>query len=138
MRTLSNDQQLADSRTRTHDKKCACGFCVYSGLFLKVTELRCKCPNPTWVGFTSVGLDGIGTFCSDCGNLHFTSLVNYYMDCEGCGQFCTYDFRQFLPTKPWNPSKLIKLPLPVTLCRRCDDVSVAAPSHGTRRGFHIN
>lgn len=138
-RHRSNEELIAEGRRyhKNPSSMCPCGLCVYSSLFAAQTALKCKCPNPKWIHFSQVNLHPIGTFCRLCGDLHYTSLANNTFECEGCGKFCSYDYREFLPIKPYDPSNLIKLPLPVTLCRRCNVSAPSAPT-GTRRGFRIN
>jgi hypothetical protein len=113
-----------------------CGTCVYNSLFMQRKELRCKCPEPEWVGFNHVNVQAIGTFCAHCGLLHYTSLSDYTYVCEGCDQYYSPDFRQYLPPKPFNSRALIQLPKSPYLCRRCD---VRVPDGANRRrGFRLN
>ena len=130
-RARSNEELIAQGRTYTHQPKCMCGLCVYSRLFTAQTKLKCECSEPEWIHFSQVKLNAIGTFCGKCGNLHYTTLATQTYECEGCGKFCSYDFRQFLLNTEW-----LNLPLPVTLCRRCD-VPVS-PSVNGRSKFRIN
>lgn len=135
----SNKELIAEGRKYHQNPKpdCACGLCVYSSLYTAKTRLMCSCPVPEWIHFHEVNLFPVGAFCRICGNLHYTSLATNTFECEGCGKFCSYDYRQFLPRKTYQPINRIKLPLPVTLCRSCD-VPAPSPAIGTRRGFHIN
>lgn len=138
-RHKSNAELIAEGRRyhKNPNSKCACGLCVYSHLFAAQTALMCGCANPKWVHFYEVNLFPVGTFCSQCGDLHYTSLATNTFECEGCGRFGSHDYRQFLPPVPYNPSSRIKFPLSVNLCRRCNVSAPSAPS-GTRRGFRIN
>jgi hypothetical protein len=131
----SNAEIIAQGRTRTHKPECMCGLCVYSRLFTSQTNLKCNCPDPDWVYFNRVNLAYTGTFCRKCGNLHYTALSTNTFDCEGCGKFFSYDYREFLPERPHDPSNYQRYPK-VKLCRRCD---VPVPSNvNGRSGFRIN
>lgn len=141
LRRRSNESLITEGRTyakiKPHNPKCMCGLCVYNDLVTARTALKCNCAEPEWVHFSSVNLFPVGTFCALCGLLHYTSLANNTYECEGCGKWCSYDFRQFLPIKDYDPNNRITLPLPNTLCRRCDVPAPNLPS-GVRRRFTIN
>lgn len=138
---LSNEQLITRCRTyfklSPHRDDCMCGFCVFNSLYVKRQKLMCTCTEPEWIRFSEVNLFPIGTFCAKCGLLHYTSLAENTFECEGCGDYFSYDFRQFLPPKNYDTSTRTKLPLPNPLCRRCD-VPAPSVSSGIRRGFHIN
>lgn len=132
--TETNDppyRRTCEQMNHTSPSTCMCGVGVYRRLPTAVTELRCKCIDPDFVSSLTVGVDAICTFCRNCGNLHFTSLSMNTYTCEGCGRYFTYDLRQFPVGTP-----RFKLPLPHTLCRRCD---VPVTVHAERRkNFRIN
>lgn len=135
-RDRSNEELIAAGRAYTHKPECMCGLCVYSRLFTAITELKCKCPDPDWMGFTHVNVWNIGTFCTMCGLLHYTSLANNILPCESCGKFFSYDYRQFLPQKPFDAKSSTRLPFRNHLCRRCD--VPAPPGVNGRSRFRIN
>ena len=118
---------------------CMCGGAVYRRLPLHVTELRCKCEEPTWRSYSRIGIASIGYHCSTCGKPHPFTLVNHHWTCDGCGKYFTQDYRTFpevpdpgpISSGAWKPKDPKYL-----LCKECD-VPVALPRRrGTRIRFH--